>query len=125
MHVWLDLSLFRLDLSNLPFQNSPTTRRNLSCNEGIESEHGTFQYSTSQDRAIVQRLPPIAALSCTCTTWTVPELRGLIHSSEHPATISSPGFEVFFEEVDALGESPSPERLVGLAGKYGLEFPPS
>jgi len=39
-------------------------------------------------------------------------------------TISPPGFERFFEEVDTLGESASPERLVELGEAYGLEFLP-
>jgi len=39
-------------------------------------------------------------------------------------TISPPGFEAFFEDVDALGDSASPETLMGLAEKYGLEFLP-
>lgn len=41
-------------------------------------------------------------------------------------TISPPGFEEFFVEVDALGETASPpvEKLMELAEKDGLEILP-
>jgi quercetin dioxygenase-like cupin family protein len=42
------------------------------------------------------------------------------------ATISPGGFERFFEEVDRMAQSapPTPEQLVALGGRYGLQFLP-